>query len=306
MITNLAPADARALVESKKITVIDVREPHEWAEGHLPGARLISLGDLKANWSQAEIPDSVLFVCARGGRSQTAATLAELHGLGNIFNLEGGTIAWIAAGLPITHPPPAQPASAPAAELEKESDPALSSLVAQNLKELRAKRQLTLDMLAGLSGVGRQTLGQLEIGRATPSIETMWKIAGALDVPFSALLASPSSEATRVFRVANAPRIPNTDGRFSSRALFTPDDSRGVEFYELWLAAHAREDAEAHAPGTREHLIVTSGRLVLSTGDNRYELAKGDAITFVADTPHSYINPAAEECWMNLVMTYAR
>ena len=77
-----------------------------------------------------------------------------------------------------------------------------------------------------------------------------------------------------------------------------------MELYELFLAAHAREDAEAHAPGTRENLVVTAGRLVLEIAKERFELAEGDAITFIADVPHAYVNPASEECWMNLVMTY--
>jgi mannose-6-phosphate isomerase-like protein (cupin superfamily) len=136
------------------------------------------------------------------------------------------------------------------------------------------------------------------------SLGTLWKIAGAFQVPFSVLLARPGSHETRVFRAASARRIGDADGRFSSRALFSPDDKGTFEFYELWLAAHGREDAEPHAPGTRENLVVTSGRLVLELGKERFELGKGDAIAFTADQPHAYVNLSPEECWMNLVMTY--
>ena len=115
---------------------------------------------------------------------------------------------------------------------------------------------------------------------------------------------SPDQHGDRIFRASNAKRIVGADGRFSSRALFSPDDKGAFELYELWLAGHGREDAEAHAPGTRENLVVTSGRLVLEIGKERHELAKGDAIAFTADVPHAYINPGSEECWMNLVMTY--
>ena len=96
----------------------------------------------------------------------------------------------------------------------------------------------------------------------------------------------------------------DADGRFSSRALFAPDENGSFEFYELFLAAHGREDAEAHAPGTRENLLVTEGRLVLELGRERYELGKGDAIAFTADVRHAYVNPSNEACWMSLVMTY--
>jgi quercetin dioxygenase-like cupin family protein len=50
---------------------------------------------------------------------------------------------------------------------------------------------------------------------------------------------------------------------------------------------------------------VTSGQLEIEIGGQRHELSRGDAVVFVADVPHSYVNPSKEECWMYLVMTYA-
>jgi rhodanese-related sulfurtransferase/transcriptional regulator with XRE-family HTH domain len=297
MVRTIAPREAQELIAKGDVDVVDVRESHEWMTGHVPGARLIPLGRLRADPEGAQLKSKVLFVCERGGRSQHAAELAAARGIAEVYSLEGGTLAWRAAGLPIEEPeaPPA----------EEGASPELDAVVSANVKQLRAQRGWTLDVLAGASGVGRQTLGQIELGRAMPSLGTLWKIARAFDVPFSALLAQPASGKTRIFRSAGAKRIVSTDGRFSSRALFSPDDKGSFEFYELWLAGYGREDAEPHAPGTREHLVVTSGRLVLEVGKDRYELAKGDAIAFTADVPHAYINPASEECWMNLVMTYS-
>jgi transcriptional regulator with XRE-family HTH domain len=186
-----------------------------------------------------------------------------------------------------------------------EAVPELDAVVGANLKELRAKGGVSLDMLAGMSGVSRQVLGQIELGHAVASLGTLWRIASALEIPFSTLLARPTSSELRIFRTAGARRIASTDGRFTSRALFAPEDTGGAfEFYELWLAGHGRDDAEPHPRGTRENLVVTAGRLALEIADKRHELGKGDAIAFTADVPHSYINPASEECWMNLVMTY--
>ena len=96
-------------------------------------------------------------------------------------------------------------------------------------------------------------------------------------------------------------RYPNP----AMQALFPLEQKGSFELYELWLAGHGREDAEAHAPGTRENLVVTNGRLVLEIGKERHELGKGDAIVFAADVPHAYVNPTGDECWMNLVMSYA-
>ena len=122
---------------------------------------------------------------------------------------------------------------------------------------------------------------------------------------FSALLVTSERVETSLLRRAQAKRLVSPDGRFSSRALFNPGEKTDVEFYELYLAAHSREDALPHQSGTRENLIVTAGRLELEVAGERFELGKGDAIIFTADVPHSYVNPGHEECWMYLVMTYA-
>jgi rhodanese-related sulfurtransferase/transcriptional regulator with XRE-family HTH domain len=297
VVRTIAAREAQELVKAGGVDVVDVREPHEWATGHVPGARLVPLGRFKADPDAAQLGQRVLFVCERGGRSQRAAELAASRGTPEVYSLEGGTLGWRDAGLPIVQPETAGAAEDAVADLD--------AVVGNNLKELRAKRGWSLDVLAGASGVSRQTLGQLELGHAVASLGTLWKIAGALEVPFSTLLARPTRGELRIFRRAGAPRIQGTDGRFTSRALFAPEDTGGAfEFYELWLAGHAREDAEPHMSGTRENLVVTAGRLVLEVGKDRHELAKGDAIAFTADVPHSYVNPASEECWMCLVMTY--
>ena len=295
MVRTIAPRQAHELIEAGGVDVVDVREPHEWATGYVQGARLVPLGQLKAD-PDAHLGSRVLFVCERGGRSQTAAAIADARGIAEVYSLDGGTLGWRAEGLPITVPEAATVEDSPAE---------LGPVVGQNLKELRTKRGYSLDVVAGLSGVSRQMLGQIELGHAVSSLGMLWKIAKALEVPFSALLAQPSRGPVRIFRASGANRIAGTDGRFTSRALFVPEDTGGAfELYELWLAGHAREDAEAHQAGTRENLLVTGGRLVLEIGKERHELAKGDAIAFTADVPHSYVNPASEECWMALVMTY--
>lgn len=313
MVRTVTPREAEALIAGGEVDVVDVREPNEFARGYVPGARLVPLGSLRADPSSANLRDKVLFVCSKGGRSLSAAEIASARGVNEVFNLDGGMAAWTAQGLPLERPakntaPDANAdaeSSGPSDDAEGTGDPELDALVSENFRRLRADRGWTLDILAGMSGVSRQALGQIEIGRSIPSLGTLWKIARAFEVPFSTLLARPVTLATRVLRLSSAKRLVSSDGRFSSRALFPVDDGKGkVEFYELWLAGHGRDDAEAHAPGTRENLVVTGGRLVLEIGAERYELAKGDAIAFTADVPHAYVNPASEECWMNLVMTY--
>jgi rhodanese-related sulfurtransferase len=106
MIHSLTPLQAQELIAFGGLDIVDVREPSEWAEGHLPGARLVPLGQLRAN-PRALLPrDRVLFVCAAGVRSQTAAKVAAGLGLGDLYNLSGGTRSWTAAGLPLVQDAP--------------------------------------------------------------------------------------------------------------------------------------------------------------------------------------------------------
>jgi mannose-6-phosphate isomerase-like protein (cupin superfamily) len=149
-------------------------------------------------------------------------------------------------------------------------------------------------------------LSQVELGQSAPSINVLWKVARAMNVAFSTLLAHAEAASSAVlFERSRAKRLMSEDGSFSSRALFPVDNAqKKAEFYELRLAAGGVERAEAHAPGTTENLVVASGALALSVGKQELCLAEGDAVYFVADQPHEYRNPGSIEAVMYLVMTY--
>jgi quercetin dioxygenase-like cupin family protein len=108
-----------------------------------------------------------------------------------------------------------------------------------------------------------------------------------------------------VLRSEQAKVLSSHDGRFRSRALFPFDEPRRVEFYELHLAPRSEERADAHAPGTLENLVVSSGGVEVEVEGARQALRAGDAIVFEADAPHVYRNPGDAEAVMYLVMTYA-
>jgi len=101
MVQSVTPAQARELMLLGDVDVVDVREDREWQGGHLPGARHVPLERLRAAPDASLRRDGVMFVCAAGVRSQTAARLAEARGLKKIYNLSGGTRGWANAGLPL-------------------------------------------------------------------------------------------------------------------------------------------------------------------------------------------------------------
>jgi rhodanese-related sulfurtransferase len=100
---RITPEEAVHLLAHDDIDLVDVREPHEWASGHIPGARHVPLGTLLRDPEHGvrRGRDRAIFVCAHGIRSLTAAAAASLRGCEKAYSLDGGVAAWADAGLPI-------------------------------------------------------------------------------------------------------------------------------------------------------------------------------------------------------------
>lgn len=77
--------------------VIDVREPDEYAGGHVAGARSLPLSQLAARTQEVPKDQTVYLVCQGGGRSSQAAELLGAAGH-DVRSVVGGTAAWIEAG----------------------------------------------------------------------------------------------------------------------------------------------------------------------------------------------------------------
>jgi len=178
--------------------------------------------------------------------------------------------------------------------------------VGQNLRRLRTKRGLSMERLSKLSNVSRAMLSQIELAQSVPTIGVVWRVAKALGVPFSALISeSAMAKDCVVLRRRDSKVLHSQDGGFTSRALYPVDEPHQVEFYELELATQREESAEAHAPGTKEYLVVVEGAVEVSTKGEAHLLREGDAIAFLADGPHRYRNTGSSRALMYLVMTYA-
>ena len=98
----MTPDEVRELVAGGAITLVDVRENGEWAQGHIPGAIHKPLSRLRE--LAPALPDAkpVVFYCAAGVRSAQAVALCRSLGLGHDTHLAGGVSAWTARGLPLS------------------------------------------------------------------------------------------------------------------------------------------------------------------------------------------------------------
>jgi rhodanese-related sulfurtransferase len=89
---------AERLEAGEYVTVVDVRQPEEVANGTLSGALTIPLGELDARWEELKECNEVVCYCATGKRSKSAAMKLRALGIMNATSLEGGVAAWTQYG----------------------------------------------------------------------------------------------------------------------------------------------------------------------------------------------------------------
>lgn len=100
-VPSVEPRKALELVEREGALIVDVREPDEWAEARIAGARHVPLRDLAARASELPRDRPVILQCRSGNRSARATRVLLDLGFTNVQNLEGGIGAWGADGLPV-------------------------------------------------------------------------------------------------------------------------------------------------------------------------------------------------------------
>jgi phage shock protein E len=100
----VTPQQAAELATDSDITVIDVRTPEEFAEGHIEGAMMIdfSAPDFADRVAELDPEQEYLVYCRSGNRSGQAVAIMRKLGFDRVFDMEGGTVAYAAAGLPLT------------------------------------------------------------------------------------------------------------------------------------------------------------------------------------------------------------
>jgi len=93
----MTPEEARLFLKKSKagaFTLLDVREPQEYEEDHLPGAKLVPLATLVNSLENLDRRKQMIVYCAVGGRSSVAVRMLTDRGFADVYNLKGGIQAW--------------------------------------------------------------------------------------------------------------------------------------------------------------------------------------------------------------------
>ncbi len=164
-------------------------------------------------------------------------------------------------------------------------DGSVRDMLAANLRRARAQRGLSLSELARRSTIGKATLSQLEAGTGNPTIETVFSLSRALELPISDLLDHRRPAGLTVVRASEVEPLSGeaVDLRLLRRLEL---DSAVVEVYDQRVRHEGRQASLGHV-GV-EHTIVQTGRLGAEVDGEKVELDAGDYIAFDAHVPHSY------------------
>lgn len=160
-------------------------------------------------------------------------------------------------------------------------------VIAAALRRERDRAGLSLSAVAQRAGIAKSTLSQLESGAGNPSVETLWALGVALDVPFSQLV-DPVRPAVRIIRAGEGTTIRSDHADYSGTLLSASTPGARRDLYILTMEPGSRRDAEPHMAGSIEHLTVSSGRLRTGPTSDPIELGAGDYATFPGDVPHFY------------------
>lgn len=103
--TTITAQALHARLQSKETPlVVDVREPSEFQDGHIEGAKLAPLGSVEKGVADIPRDREIVLVCRSGRRSGKAQELLAARGYTNLRNMEGGMLAWEKNAYPIVKP----------------------------------------------------------------------------------------------------------------------------------------------------------------------------------------------------------
>jgi transcriptional regulator with XRE-family HTH domain len=160
-------------------------------------------------------------------------------------------------------------------------------VIAASLRRERDRASLSLSELARRAGIAKSTLSQLESGTGNPSVETLWALAVALEVPFSRLV-DPPRPGVRVIRAGEGPAIYAEHASYSATLLAACPPGARRDIYLLRAQPGEPRLSEPHMPGMIEHAVISTGRALVGPVGEPVELGPGDYITYPGDTQHIF------------------
>jgi transcriptional regulator with XRE-family HTH domain len=160
------------------------------------------------------------------------------------------------------------------------------------IRAARSRRGESVAELAGAAGVSKSLVSQIERGIAAPSIDTVRRLASALEVPVFSLFMEEPDQGMIVRR--NERRVVRYAGTRARREVLSPTLSGRMVLLSVTFPA-GEDGREPVRHVGEECVVVLRGTLEVSLGDQRVLLESGDSMTFDSEAPHAFSNPTNQE-----------
>ncbi len=165
----------------------------------------------------------------------------------------------------------------------------LGKIIAINLKELRTERNLTLGQLSKISGISKAMLSDMEKGGSNPTINTIWKIANGLNVPYTKLMEGVEKESTFIRRTDTVMQSGETE-HYRVYCYFKNTPVRNFELFYVELDGQSSNATIGHSEKAQEYIYIIQGELILHTETGNYTMVEGDSLAFDSSIAHTYFN----------------
>jgi transcriptional regulator with XRE-family HTH domain len=169
----------------------------------------------------------------------------------------------------------------------------LTQRIAQRVRELRGAKGVSLDDLAGRSGVSRSMISLIERAESSPTAVVLEKLAVGLDVSLASLFELPVSKPEPVSRRVDQLQWRDPASGYMRRNVSPSGYDSPIQIVEVDFPPGARvayETGPRH-PRLYQQVWVLEGRIELRLGEQRHLLDAGDCLAMQLDRPLTYHNP---------------
>ena len=140
--------------------------------------------------------------------------------------------------------------------------------LAKKIKSLRIQKNYSLSALAKKAGISKSNLSSIEEGKTNPTINTLWAIANALNVPFGELIEN------NIYQ--------------DDIEITLIEKHKNIEVYKMKLKNYYAQKAFPHPKNTKEDIFVINGEVLVGELENPKILSNSNIYSFPADKPHIY------------------
>lgn len=181
------------------------------------------------------------------------------------------------------------------------------AVLADEIRHFRKVNNFSLERLAEVSGVSRSMISKIERCETVPSTVILSKLAEALGVTFSRLMAPAVEREIVHIPAGRQPVLQDSQSGFLRRCISPVLPGRGIDWVLNTLPAGSETgNFVAHRRGVEEYIFVLRGRLSASIGDQQVTLEQGDSLYFQADADHAFRNVGEGACDYFLVIDTAK